>query len=109
MRFYRDQAHDRHVFSSEMMDAVSEAFERATPLADARREAINKCINSIEGRSKAVLKLRYFSDLKPQAIADELNMSNDAVRSLLTRIRKSIASCVRKRLSSHEADLGGER
>ena len=99
MRYFRDQARDKLVFTTESMEAVAQGFERAAPLADARKEAISDCIAGLKGRTRLVLKMRYFSDLKPQSIADELDLSGDTVRSLLVRARKSIASCVRKRLA----------
>ena len=104
MRHYRTRSRDKHVFSSEMMESVASAFERAAPLAQARRDALAECIREVRGRRRDILELRYASDLKPQAIAEELGTTSVAVRSLLMRARKSIETCVRKRLSLKGGD-----
>ena len=99
MRHYRSRSRDRHVYNSEMMETVANAFERAAPLASQRREAIRECIRGVHGRRREVLELRYAADLKPQAIAEQLGISGESVRSLLLRCRKSLERCVKKRLA----------
>lgn len=104
MRHFRTRSRDRHVYSSEMMESVANAFERAAPLQQVRREAMQACIEQVEGRRREILELRYSSSLAPQAIADQLGLTSVAVRSLLLRARRALEACVRKRLALQGID-----
>lgn len=105
MRHFRTRSRDRHVFGSEMMETLADAFERAAPLQQVRREAIRECIRTTEGRRRDVLEMRYAADMSPQKIANQLGLTGVAVRSLLLRSRRAIEACVRKRLALREGDV----
>jgi RNA polymerase sigma-70 factor (ECF subfamily) len=81
-----------------------EAVERAA--ADESRpgwlEAVQKCMQDLEGRARTVLSLRYQEGLSGQEIARKLQMTVTAVHMALSRARTSVARCVEGRLAEGE-------
>jgi RNA polymerase sigma-70 factor (ECF subfamily) len=99
MRYYRTQHRERHVFSHEATKVIADAVERVEPELEARRAALKKCLDNLEGQRHRVLILRYELGYSPHEIAELLGLTSTAVRSMLHRIRRSLAACVSKQLA----------
>lgn len=104
MRHFRTQARDKLVFSSETMDSVAAAFERAEPIEQSRREALRFCLGEVEGRRLEVLEMRYRADMTPMAIAKRLGVTSESIRGLLLRTRRALQACVSKRMALKGAE-----
>jgi|SRR6185436_6836063 len=78
-----------------------EAIEQAAA-AEARTgwfEALQKCMEGLEGRAGEILLLRYREGLNGQEISRRLNMTVTAVHMALSRARSAVARCVEGRLA----------
>lgn len=62
-------------------------------------DALRECLAGVEDRARRVLGLRYTERLARTAIAEQLEMSESGVNSLLVRTRKKLRSCVERRLA----------
>ncbi len=94
----RRRATDRHVFDSEALDSVAEAFVGMEAELGGISEALRKCLKSIQGKAREAFDLRYAQDAKPPEIADRLSMSTNAVGVLLHRTRNFLRRCVKHRI-----------
>lgn len=87
----------------EALDALAAAAEEAEAAWDDRREALARCLEQLAPRARQILELRYSDDfLPPPAIAARLSWTVGAVHVALSRARKFLQECTRRRLS-----LGG--
>lgn len=98
LKHYRTRTHDRHVFNTETLQHVADAFERMDAQAGAIRRALRQCVEQIQGRARQAFELRYFRDLKPTDIAQSLGMTANYVFVTLHRVRKALANCIDKQL-----------
>lgn len=92
---YRKSGRDRHRFGDEVVDRLSNAFQQLEPEAHPQQEALNNCIKKLPEKSLELLELRYIEDLKPQEMAESLGASAGTVRVALTRMRQSLAKCIK--------------
>jgi len=97
--YYRRQyATDRHVFDDELVEELSLSYEQFVHEADPFREALEVCLEELQGRPKQAITLKYEQSLKSSAIASRLRLSAGAVRILLWRARLMLRECVERRM-----------
>lgn len=61
-------------------------------------EALRCCIGQLPERSRELVRMRYFEDLSPGAIASRLERTANDVRQMLFRLRRALMECVEKRM-----------
>jgi RNA polymerase sigma-70 factor (ECF subfamily) len=103
LKYYRSRARDRLVLSEAALGKLADALERVEHEAEDRRIALRACLERIEGRRRTVLELRYGENAKVMAIAQQLQMSPDAVSVMLHRIRTILYECIQRQLAKSEA------
>jgi RNA polymerase sigma-70 factor (ECF subfamily) len=96
--YRRERATDRHVFNDEIVDQIALGYQRFAAEADPFREALERCLQQLDGRSKTAVELRYANGLKSPAVAREMGLSPGAVRMLLCRVRQSLRDCIEQRV-----------
>lgn len=62
------------------------------------REALTECLKQLHGHAAAILQAHYFQGEPLTAIARQLDMNGNTVRTVLHRARTLLADCVRGRL-----------
>ncbi|WP_425400138.1 sigma-70 family RNA polymerase sigma factor [Aeoliella sp.] len=103
MSFYRDRSRDRHVFSEEVALLMLSAATEHAPDLDDRHHALRICLGELPKASQKMIQLRYEHRSPIAEIARELKRTEDAIKSALLRIRKSLANCILKRLELDSA------
>ncbi|WP_092050448.1 sigma-70 family RNA polymerase sigma factor [Planctomicrobium piriforme] len=104
--FYRAKERGKVVFLDESIEALGEACLRVQESLSEEKWALEKCLTQLTDRSRSLLKLRYFDDLKPHEISEQLGLSPGSVRVTLSRIRTTLAECVQKSLGRLPASHG---
>jgi RNA polymerase sigma-70 factor, ECF subfamily len=99
--FRRERATDRHVFNDEIVDSIALSYQMLVEEADPYRDALQRCVEGLEGRAKRVVELRYGKGLTSPVVAREMRLSAGAVRMLLSRVRQSLRECIEQRLDDH--------
>jgi RNA polymerase sigma-70 factor (ECF subfamily) len=61
-------------------------------------DALEECLEQLEGRAKTVIDGRYRDDQSREALAAALGMTEDGVKTLLRRTRDVLRKCVEKKL-----------
>ena len=82
-------------------DVIAAALDAATHEQEdisAEREALGLCLETLEGRARQALDLRYSDGLACGTVARQLGMSAGALYVLLTRTRQALLACVERRL-----------
>lgn len=92
--YLRRKSNDPHIFDEDALDSLVEAFARVCPEQERKLTHLDHCIDKLEGRARQLCELRYARDLKPAAIAKELNMAPNTVAKSLQRIREQLRDCL---------------
>ena len=66
--------------------------------------ALRKCLQTLPERDRRALDMRYAQRKSRLEMGRALNLGEDGVKSLVRRIRASLADCIRKRLRMENAD-----
>ena len=96
LRYRRDFATDRHQFDSDIIERVAELYQSDEIDFAGFRGALRLCVGKLQGRNRQVLTLRYTQDVGPKEIAKEMDMSPNAVRQLLHRVRGALRQCIER-------------
>ncbi len=96
--YRRERATDRHLFNDEIVEGIALSYQRFAEEADPFREALERCLEKVQGRAKRALKLRYGKGLSSPAVADEMKTSAGAVRMMLCRVRQMLKDCIEERI-----------
>jgi len=96
--YRRERATDRHVFDDEVVERIAQGYQRFVSEADPFREALERCLERLDGRSRQVVELRYATGLASPDVARRLSLSPSAVRMLLSRVRHSLRDCIERQI-----------
>lgn len=103
--YYRRQhATDRHVFNEELVEQISLSYEQFLVEADPFREALEGCLDELQGRPKEAVTLKYEQGLGSAAIANSLRISTGAVRIMLWRARATLKDCIERKTGAASAE-----
>lgn len=72
-------------------------------LWDDHVEAARRCVDKLEGRSRQAIDLMYRESTSREAIAQQLGMTADGVKTLLRRTRTKLRECIEKTLAQTES------
>ena len=100
LHYRRTQANSKLIFSQETLDVLASAMPKDPPIEAATKAALDQCLKKLQDRSRQAIKLRYEQDLRPSEIGSKLNMTATAVTSLMHRVHKTLAKCVKTQLGS---------
>jgi len=82
------------------VDAVERAWS-AFALEDggsAQLDALRGCIDSLDGRARQAIQLRYESRASHGAMAASLALGEEGVKTLLRRVKERLRECVQRKL-----------
>jgi len=98
--------HRRKLFRSpftlpeQAMAAVAAEFDQESDGdAIARTEALEACMAELPEKSSQLLDLRYRESLSATEISERTGKSPDAIYQTLSRLRRALEVCIRRRLS----------
>jgi RNA polymerase sigma-70 factor (ECF subfamily) len=88
----------------EVLEGALDAAAREDAAPSLRREALKRCLDQLpEARGRRVLELRYGEGLPGERVAKELDLSLNALYTLLSRMRRALQDCIERRLRAEEA------
>lgn len=100
LSFVRDKQRDRLVLAPEVVELMSEAAAKLPESTEARQTALRACLSKMDANQRRVLDLRYVHGKSIKAIAEAIERSNDGVKSLLARLRRSLAECITRNVAA---------
>lgn len=97
---------DRRPFLTAEMEVLELALQ-ASETREApslRRDALRRCLDRLpDARGRRVLELRYGQGLSGTRVAKEVDVSLNALYTLLSRVRRALQDCVERQLRAEEA------
>lgn len=99
MTYYTKAGRDRLRFSSEAMERIAQEVDRASRVTDERIEAIPLCISELSEGNKQLLAMCYSGNYQIQEVAKLLDRTVNATYLALSRIRRSLRTCVERRVA----------
>ncbi|MHA3775620.1 sigma-70 family RNA polymerase sigma factor [Verrucomicrobiota bacterium sgz303538] len=88
----------RVVFSEVLVQQVAERAAERAGSADARLDALEKCLGELKPADAALIQARYGRDTNLTALAAQQRKSPEALHKAISRLRAALRLCVRRRL-----------
>ena len=95
----RAQATERHVFDDSLVERITESYERLAPRTGPIHDALAACLEEADGRGREAIDLFYGQEMQTQQVAESLDLSPGAVRTLIYRMRGALKKCIERRLA----------
>lgn len=101
LAYRKEKSRQREFFTEQILEAVSEQFEKHLDQAGDRRDALLQCMDRLDAR-KRELVIAYYSAARQtsESIAEGLSMTPNALRQALFRIRKVLLDCVERKMQA---------
>lgn len=87
-----------------LLEQIACEREQADGLAEARRLALERCLNSLADGQRALIRERYEGLKSVKAMAAERKLSPAALTMRLQRIRHALINCVERALGAAAAE-----
>jgi RNA polymerase sigma-70 factor (ECF subfamily) len=101
LHYWRDRRKDTVPADEQLLDLVELAFAEQAARQDywrARQEALTECIQELPERAQHLLRLKYEQGLPAQEVAGLLRQTSAAVLMSLSRLRRALRDCAKKKL-----------
>lgn len=96
---YRHRRRRAQCLSAENLERLAAALEqRAAPNISDEEAALAECLNTLPPQSARLVQQRYFDGTGIDVIAAETGQNPAAVYQMLSRVRRRLAECIRRRL-----------
>lgn len=89
-------------FSEETLQEILSRHEKTFGEMDVRIQALEQCLSQLQGPDRKMIHLRYDYELRPKAIAKQLDEPVARVYKSLARIHNSLLGCIRRRITTME-------
>ncbi len=99
LRWRRSAARNRLVLDVQLLDKLIGAADRTAEEADRRLAMLTECLDGVQGDAREVLKLKYTRGLRCKQIAEQLGKGVGAVEMILTRTRRVLGECIKRKLA----------
>jgi RNA polymerase sigma-70 factor (ECF subfamily) len=98
LKLRRRQQHEITTVSLDAAESVWVAATGSTGSLDEFLDALDGCIDRLEGRARQVIDLFYRVQAGRGEIAAQLDMKPDGVKTLLRRTRQLLRECIERRM-----------
>jgi len=95
----------REALSSDTLAALADTAADTAAEIDERLVFLRRCVEGIRGKTREILRLRYWQRLPIQQVASQVGKSVAAIEMVLVRARRSLRECVERRLASTEKGM----
>ncbi|MBX2852581.1 MAG: sigma-70 family RNA polymerase sigma factor [Phycisphaeraceae bacterium] len=95
---YRMQGRRPVVFSSDIVESITDAYVDLQPEVDDRLDALRHCMDQLSNRHRRVIELRYARQLSQEQIGTQVGTNGRAINAMLFRIRTALRECVSNKM-----------
>lgn len=96
----RNYGRERLVFDLAIVERLADVAKHRLTDLDARREALEGCLNKLAPPQRQLIDLRYVDGHAIERIAQTVGRSAGSIRQTLYRIRAVLLECIQRQLSS---------
>lgn len=97
--YLKRQNRELLTFDEQAIANIAEAFEDCSMYLR-NLEHLQACLGKLDPKARNFLELRYAADLKPAAIARQVDLSANAVAKALQRIREVLRQCIQRHVAA---------
>ncbi|MEM1294166.1 MAG: sigma-70 family RNA polymerase sigma factor [Verrucomicrobiota bacterium] len=94
LNYRKRMARDRLCFSEDILEKLAEEQVEQQPLLDARREALDLCIDKLSPHEQTILNRRYGEKGSISSLAEDLGVTSKQLYKTLERIRRNLSLCL---------------
>jgi RNA polymerase sigma-70 factor (ECF subfamily) len=95
---YRENATTQRVLGNLALSKIAKAMVRMNESSSELADALDRCLQRVDRRSRELIKLRYMNDFSCAEIAAYNSATTNSVRVALYRVRSALLKCVQERL-----------
>lgn len=95
--FQRVSGRDRHRFSESLLETLAEERLRDLTHLEERLEALDRCLEHVEGEDRELLKTAYRGDRTIRELAAEVGRAPQTLYNRLASLRRQLADCIEGR------------
>lgn len=99
---YRRTSTTDRVLGNLAMTKIAEAMEQVSENSSEVADALDRCLQRVDQRSRELLKLRYVNDFSCAEIAAYNSATTNSVRVALHRVRSALLKCIEDRLGPQQ-------
>ncbi|MFC1479094.1 RNA polymerase sigma factor [Planctomycetota bacterium] len=107
LHFWRDKRTKETVIDEDILDLAEQAFnetDEEPAFWDEKRKALQECMKSLPKESKRLLAMKYEQGFSAEKLGRVLKKKVSSIFMYLSRIRKSVRTCIEQRLKMWEAN-----
>lgn len=93
---------NRYQLSDAAINAITVDYPHHQQRSAERRRALTDCLNHLREEDRRLVELRYFSHETVDSLSQKIEEPVARLYRSLSRIRKTLANCVRKKLATEE-------
>lgn len=98
LAYRRKIARDRLVFRDDLMELLAEEYVDELETRQHEQKALQHCLRQLPSRQRELLQAAYTPDVTVKELAAQCGASPAAFYMRLNRLRRSLLSCIRRRL-----------
>jgi len=98
-RFRRTRGSKLQFLEEDILEAVAERSEAVSDQLEARREALRLCLDRLRPKDRELIRMRYAAGTSGDDVARQLGRPANSVYQSLSRIRRTLAECIERRLA----------
>lgn len=102
LKYREKRAGSEKLFSNEFIEALAVEADTRIDHADARREALGRCMGKLSERDRRLVTRRYRPGATTRSVAEALGRSVQGTRKALHRIRAALLGCIERTLAMEE-------
>lgn len=100
MAWLRDRKRSQLIVTAEIVELMAEDAVAMEAEADAKRQALQTCIEALSDGHRELVHLRYTKSVKLADLAEQTGRTVSALKQLFFRLRASLAGCVEQQLEA---------
>jgi RNA polymerase sigma-70 factor (ECF subfamily) len=100
LNFRRRRKNHRRIFSDAVVEALAVEWPAEATTANARLEALERCLGKLSARDYELVRLRYATDEEVATLAERMGQTSNTLYKALQRIRRMLLDCVNRTLTA---------
>lgn len=93
-------ARARVTFSQDLFDRLADEVQAVCLQEDERRDALDRCLQSLSENNRELVRLRYLEDLSMEDVARQIDRPVKTVYRVLQKVRSWLQGCIHTRIAA---------
>lgn len=104
LRLWRERTRQQPEMVQKLADHIRQLAEErdATPPYENEIHHLRTCLQKLPEKSRSLVELHYYQDIRTPEIATQVSMSADTVCRALSRVREKLRDCIQRALKLEE-------